>query len=194
MAKQQERSKEAHTDIDLMAQTDWLGLAQQVGKTEFLGYSNYSATAKVVALLVNGAMVEKAIAGEKVQVLLDRTPFYGESGGQVGDRGYLSVAMRSCGSMMSKRKPICSFILGKLSAVTDCHRHGSERPGEYVGAATDHGAPYGNPFVAGGIEKRLSIPAFPKRVRWWQPIDSGSILILPCSHGGGIATGRTANQ
>jgi alanyl-tRNA synthetase len=90
MAKQQERSKEAHEGIDLMAQTDWLGLVQQVGKTEFLGYSNYSATAKVVALLVNGAVVEKAIAGEKVQLILDRTPFYAESGGQIGDRGYLS--------------------------------------------------------------------------------------------------------
>ncbi|AFY71341.1 alanyl-tRNA synthetase [Thalassoporum mexicanum PCC 7367] len=90
MAKQQARSKEAHTDIDLMAQTDWLGLAQKVGKTEFLGYANYSAEVKVLAVLINGVVVESAIAGDRVQVVLDRTPFYGESGGQVGDRGYLS--------------------------------------------------------------------------------------------------------
>ena len=91
MKKQQERSQAAHEDIDLMAQDNWANIATELGKTEFIGYTELSSTANVKAILVNGELVKTAIAGSKVQIVLDRTPFYAESGGQVGDTGYLAI-------------------------------------------------------------------------------------------------------
>jgi len=57
------------------------------GKTEFLGYDTLDAGGKVLAILCEGRRVESAIAPQKVIVVTDRTPFYAESGGQVGDKG-----------------------------------------------------------------------------------------------------------
>jgi alanyl-tRNA synthetase len=71
----------------------WFELRDEVGATEFLGYDAERAEGKVVALVKDGQRVERAAAGEKVQVVVNQTPFYGESGGQVGDSG----AMRSAG-------------------------------------------------------------------------------------------------
>jgi alanyl-tRNA synthetase len=61
-------------------------------KTEFLGYDRLRNEGEVVALYKDGSSVEKLNAGERGVVVLDRTPFYAESGGQVGDRGALWVA------------------------------------------------------------------------------------------------------
>jgi alanyl-tRNA synthetase len=57
------------------------------GKSDFLGYDTTSAEAKVVGLLTADGIVDEVDAGQPVEVILDRTPFYGESGGQVGDTG-----------------------------------------------------------------------------------------------------------
>ena len=91
MKKQQERSQAAHEDIDLMAKDNWVNIAKEISKTEFLGYAELSSTATIKAILVNGTLVKTAIAGNKIQIVLDRTPFYAESGGQVGDTGYLAI-------------------------------------------------------------------------------------------------------
>ena len=91
MKKQQERSQAAHEDIDLMAKDNWANIAKEISKTEFLGYTELSSNATIKAILVNGALVKTAIAGNKIQIVLDRTPFYAESGGQVGDTGYLAI-------------------------------------------------------------------------------------------------------
>jgi len=57
--------------------------------TEFVGYEQLTCQAEVVALIVDGRSVPRAEAGRTVEIVLDRTPFYGESGGQVGDTGTL---------------------------------------------------------------------------------------------------------
>jgi alanyl-tRNA synthetase len=90
MKKQVERAKEAHETIDLTVQGSLDKLAEHIHSTEFVGYSQLSASARVQVLLLDGQPAEQAEAGTAVRAVLDRTPFYAESGGQIGDRGYLT--------------------------------------------------------------------------------------------------------
>lgn len=90
MEEQRRRSQEAHETIDLTVQGSLDQLAEHIHSTEFLGYTLLASDVKVEAVLVNGKPVEEAEAGTEIQVILNKTPFYAESGGQIGDRGYLS--------------------------------------------------------------------------------------------------------
>lgn len=64
-------------------------ILETAGRTVFLGYNQGECDAKIVGLVQNGELVDTAIAGSDVEVVLNQTPFYGESGGQVGDTGRL---------------------------------------------------------------------------------------------------------
>ncbi|WP_341738183.1 alanine--tRNA ligase [Microcoleus sp. CAWBG640] len=90
MKEQQTRAKDAHQTIDLTVQGSLDKLAETIHSTEFVGYGELSSLAKVEVILVNGKSVTEAVAGTEVQVVLNRTPFYAESGGQIGDKGYLN--------------------------------------------------------------------------------------------------------
>ena len=89
MKEQQTRAKDAHQTIDLTVQGSLDQLAETIQGTEFVGYAELSSLAKVEVILVDGKSVESAEAGTEVQVVLNKTPFYAESGGQLGDKGYL---------------------------------------------------------------------------------------------------------
>ena len=67
----------------------WFDLADAHGASEFLGYETEQAEGQVLALVVDGRQVEAAKAGQKVQIVVNQTPFYAEAGGQVGDSGIL---------------------------------------------------------------------------------------------------------
>ncbi|HEU5134785.1 MAG TPA: alanine--tRNA ligase [Steroidobacteraceae bacterium] len=85
-------------------------------KTDFLGYQAVSDVGKVVALFKQGAAVQSLNAGDEGEVVLDRTPFYAESGGQVGDAGELgNVSAKFSVSDTQKRGAAFSHI-GKLTA------------------------------------------------------------------------------
>ncbi|MCB2062332.1 MAG: alanine--tRNA ligase, partial [Novosphingobium sp.] len=70
----------------------WFDIADREGSTEFTGYGATSGDGQVVALVRDGAEVEAASSGDEVMVLANQTPFYGESGGQVGDSGTITGA------------------------------------------------------------------------------------------------------
>ncbi len=70
--------------------TVWFEVRDAVGATEFLGYDLHSAQGKVVALVAGGAQQHEAAAGQEVFILTNQTPFYAESGGQMGDQGIIT--------------------------------------------------------------------------------------------------------
>ena len=90
MKKQQERSKAAQETIDLTVQGSLDKLAEHIHPTEFMGYTEPQLSAIVEAVLIEGNLAPTAEAGNVVQIVLNQTPFYAESGGQIGDRGYLT--------------------------------------------------------------------------------------------------------
>lgn len=71
-------------------ETVWFPLREKLGATEFLGYETETAEGAVTALVKDGAEVDSLNAGESGAIVLNQTPFYGESGGQVGDTGVLT--------------------------------------------------------------------------------------------------------
>ncbi|MEO7504770.1 MAG: alanine--tRNA ligase [Sphingomicrobium sp.] len=90
----------------------WYDLAEEVGATEFTGYSSHEGEGVVLALVKDGARVEAAGEGETITVIVNQTPFYGESGGQVGDAGKLTSLNGLEGEVQDTSKP-----LGKLHAL-----------------------------------------------------------------------------
>ncbi len=67
----------------------WFGILEQHGATEFIGYNNIFAEGIVLEILMDGKIISSAKAGDHVMIICSQTPFYGESGGQIGDIGEL---------------------------------------------------------------------------------------------------------
>ncbi|MGN4424249.1 alanine--tRNA ligase [Bacillus cereus group sp. MYBK30-1] len=88
MEKQRERARAARQDVDSM-QVQGGVLGEVKVASEFVGYGTVATESNVVALVKNGEYTDSLQAGEEGQLILDVTPFYAESGGQIADRGYL---------------------------------------------------------------------------------------------------------
>ncbi len=89
MRQQKERARSARKDAGADTWKGEGGAVSGLPATEFLGYTAFACQAKVLAIIRDGQRVDAAEAGEDVSIVLDRTPFYGESGGQAGDCGQL---------------------------------------------------------------------------------------------------------
>ena len=104
----------------------WFDIAERVGSTEFTGYAANEGEGQVVALVNDGVEVQSAVANDTVTVITNQTPFYGESGGQMGDAGVISSTnMR--GDVTDTAKP-----LGRLHAHQVTIGTGEIKVGDFV--------------------------------------------------------------
>ncbi len=107
MAEQKARARAAWKGSGDAATAEiWHALHDEHGATEFLGYTQHKATAYVNAIVKDGAAVDEAAAGDAVSIILNQTPCYGESGGQVGDTGTILLDDAVIGEITDTTQPV----------------------------------------------------------------------------------------
>ena len=110
----------------------WFNIAESTGSTEFIGYNSTEGEGEVLALVKDGARVDSAAAGDEVTVITNQTPFYGESGGQMGDAGAISSQAGLVAEVSDTAKP-----LGRLNAHRAKISAGSIKVGDTVHLSVD---------------------------------------------------------
>ncbi|HIF24794.1 MAG TPA: alanine--tRNA ligase [Micavibrio sp.] len=134
MEKQRETARASWSGSgDAATDKLWFDLEAQHGSTEFLGYETEAAEAKIIAIVKNGALAESLDAGEEGIVITNQTPFYGESGGQVGDTGMIRSGESNAFTVTDTKKQ-----LGKIWAHIGKIESGSLNTGDSVEMVVDH--------------------------------------------------------
>jgi alanyl-tRNA synthetase len=93
--------KSGHTDVSV-----YRAIADKNGKTEFLGYSDVRSESKLIGIVVDGVAASAASVGEEVEVVLNRTPFYAEGGGQLADGGRITLGDGSVVEVDDVQSPV----------------------------------------------------------------------------------------
>jgi alanyl-tRNA synthetase len=121
LKEQRDRAKEdakakktGNLDISVLADL----LDASGGKVDFIGYNDVTGEARVVGLLVNGANVPVAPAGTEVEVVLDRTPFYAEGGGQLADHGLIRLGNGATVEVHDVQTPLSGLIVHRGKVVS----------------------------------------------------------------------------
>ena len=119
MERQREEARKAWAGSgEAATEAVWFELREELGASEFLGYGTETAEGEVLALVADGARTETLEEGQEGCLILNQTPFYGESGGQVGDRGEIATADgdRFVVSNTQKRLGDLFVHMGKVAA------------------------------------------------------------------------------
>jgi alanyl-tRNA synthetase len=141
MTKQREEARKNWAGSGEAAdESVWFDVRDKVGATDFLGYETEEAEGQIVAIVQDGKTVERAEPGAEVAIVLNQTPFYGESGGQVGDSGVLRVGDMATIEVRDTAKKLgdlhihlgkvkgCSIAVGEdVHAIVDPVRRGAVR-------------------------------------------------------------------
>ena len=134
MAEQKKRARAAWAGSgEAATETLWFDLKEKVGASEFLGYSTETAEGAILAIVRDGQVVDSAPVGAEVAVVLNQTPFYAESGGQVGDAGVISAGDACRITVRDTQKK-----LGELFVHLGVVAHGEAKVGLAVQAEVDH--------------------------------------------------------
>ncbi len=134
MAEQRTRARAAWAGTgDAATERVWFDLRERLGATEFLGYATEAAEGEILGLILDGAAVSEAPAGAAVALILNQTPFYAESGGQVGDAGRIAGP-----DGLSIRIDDTQKKLGDLFVHLGTVEAGVARVGTPVQAVVDH--------------------------------------------------------
>ncbi|KAL0021441.1 hypothetical protein WJX79_010147 [Trebouxia sp. C0005] len=147
MQIQKQRSKDASKQVDMTASDSLREQLRQIRATQFQGYEDVQGVGAVVAILQHGQMVPSAHEGDEVDIILDQTPFYAESGGQVGDQGFLrAVATAESSSAASTSSSACEALVSdvqKMAGDFFAHRArvtaGEVTVGQQMSASVDEG-------------------------------------------------------
>lgn len=132
MAEQKAKARAAWSGSGEAADaTVWFDVAEASGPTDFLGYDTETAEGQIVGLVLDGALTAKVGEGTEVQIALNQSPFYAESGGQVGDRGVIRTES-GIAEVIDTRKTADVFI--HIAKVTK----GSISKGEAAVLEVDH--------------------------------------------------------
>src|SRR3569623_3619303 len=110
----------------------WFDFAEEAGSTEFTGYAGHEGEGQVVALVKDGARDDRAGPGDRIVILTNQTPFYGESGGQMGDTGTITGDKGFQADVEDTSKP-----LGRLHAHHAVVRAGEVKVGDAVHLKVD---------------------------------------------------------
>jgi alanyl-tRNA synthetase len=124
---------------DAKTETIWFELKERFGATEFLGYDTEMAEGIVRAIVVDGKEVQGLAEGQKAAIVVNQTPFYGESGGQTGDHGVIRTAEGASFLVTDTQKRVGDVFvhIGELV-------RGSMKPGNAVELTVDHTRRSGN--------------------------------------------------
>src|SRR3954454_14976982 len=110
MGRQRAEARKAWTGSGETAdEAQWFGVNEEIGTAEFLGYDAEEAEGVIVAMLKDRGRVERADHGETVRILTNQTPFYAESGGQIGDQGAMFSRAGAIGAVIDTEKKLGSL-------------------------------------------------------------------------------------
>lgn len=116
MAEQKARARAAWAGSGESAvSTLWFDIKERVEATEFLGYVSDHAQAKILAIIVDGKEVMNIKQGQSGQIITNQTPFYGESGGQIGDTGTIYIDENHIADVTDSKKPIGDLIVHNVT-------------------------------------------------------------------------------